>query len=55
MIDKLEFFLAVARARNFRRAAEACGVSQPSLSAGIRQLEETLGLLLVRRSSRFQA
>ena len=54
MIDKLEFLLALARARNFRRAAEMCGVSQPSLSAGIRNLEETLGLMLVRRSSRFQ-
>ncbi len=54
MIDKLEFLLAVARERNFRLAAEACGVAQPSLSAGIKQLEETLGVMLVRRSSRFQ-
>ena len=54
MIDKLEFFLAVARQRNFRRAAEECGVTQPSLSAGIKQLEETLGVMLIRRSSQFQ-
>ena len=54
MIDKLEFLLAVARERNFRRAAEACGVAQPSLSAGIKQLEETLGVLLIHRSSHFQ-
>ena len=55
MIDKLEFLVAVARERNFRRAAEACGVAQPTLSAGIKSLEETLGVLLIRRSSRFQA
>ena len=54
MIDKLEFLLAVARERNFRRAAEACGVAQPTLSAGIKQLEDTLGVMLVRRSSYFQ-
>jgi DNA-binding transcriptional LysR family regulator len=53
MIDKLEFFLALARERHFGRAAEACGISQPSLSAGIKQLEESLGVLLVQRGSRF--
>lgn len=53
MIDKLAYLLAVARERSFRRAAEACGVAQPTLSAGIRQLEQDLGVLLVRRSSRF--
>ena len=54
MIDKLEFLIAVARERNFRRAAEACGVAQPTLSAAIKSLEETLGVLLVQRNSRFQ-
>ncbi|MBP0446911.1 LysR family transcriptional regulator [Roseomonas sp. SSH11] len=54
MIDKLGFLLALARERNFRRAAEACGVAQPTLSAGIKQLETELGVLLVHRSSRFQ-
>ena len=53
MIDKLEFFIAVAREQSFSRAAEDCGVTQPTLSAGIKQLEETLGVLLVNRSSRF--
>ena len=52
MIDKLTYFLAVVRERNFRRAAEACGVAQPTLSAGIKQLEDELGVMLVRRSSR---
>jgi DNA-binding transcriptional LysR family regulator len=54
MIDKLGYLVAVARERNFRRAAEACGVAQPTLSAGIKQLETELGVLLVHRSSRFQ-
>jgi len=54
MIDKLEFLLALARERHFGRAAEACGVTQPTLSSGLKQLEETLGLLLVTRGSRFQ-
>lgn len=53
MIDKLEFFIAVAREQSFSRAAEACGVTQPTLSAAIKQLEESLGVLLVNRSSRF--
>ncbi|MGE0719247.1 MAG: LysR family transcriptional regulator, partial [Alphaproteobacteria bacterium] len=35
------------------RAAIACGVTQPTLSAGLKQLEDTLGVLLVRRGSRF--
>jgi NADH:ubiquinone oxidoreductase subunit F (NADH-binding) len=53
MIDKLEFLIALARERNFSRAAESCGVTQPTLSAGIKQLEDALGVLLVNRSSRF--
>ncbi|HUC65911.1 MAG TPA: LysR family transcriptional regulator [Stellaceae bacterium] len=55
MIDKLEFLLALARERHFGRAAEACGVTQPTLSAGLKQLEESLGVLLVTRGSRFQS
>lgn len=53
MIDKLEYLLALARERNFGRAAETCGVTQPTFSAGIRQLEDTLGVMLVQRTSRF--
>jgi len=55
LIDKLDFLLALARERHFGRAAETCGVTQPTLSAGIKQLEETLGVLLVNRGSRFQS
>ena len=54
MIDKLEFLLALAREKHFGRAAEACGVTQPTLSAGVKQLEESFGVLLVVRGSRFQ-
>ncbi len=53
MIDKLEYLIALARERHFGRAATACGITQPTLSSGIRQLEETLGVLLVHRGSRF--
>ena len=54
MIEKLEFLIALARERHFGHAAEACGVSQPTLSAGIKQLEDSFGVLLVQRGSRFQ-
>jgi DNA-binding transcriptional LysR family regulator len=54
MIDKLEFFIALARERHFGRAAVESGISQPSLSAAIRQLEDQLGVVLVVRGSRFQ-
>ena len=54
MIDKLEYILALAREKHFGRAAEACGVTQPTLSAGVRQLEQQMGVLLVNRGSRFQ-
>jgi DNA-binding transcriptional LysR family regulator len=54
LIDKLDYVLALAREKHFGRAAEACGVTQPTLSAGIKQLEEQMGVLLVNRGSRFQ-
>jgi DNA-binding transcriptional LysR family regulator len=54
MIDKLEFLLALAREQHFGRAAETSNVSQPTLSASIKQLEDMFGVLLVNRGSRFQ-
>lgn len=54
MIDRLEFLIALARERHFGRAAEVCGVSQPTLSSGLKQLEESLNTLLVVRGSRFE-
>jgi DNA-binding transcriptional LysR family regulator len=54
LIDKLELLLALARERHFGRAAEACGVTQPTMSTSLKQLEEILGVMLVQRGSRFQ-
>lgn len=54
MIDKLQFFLALAREQHFGRAADECGITQPTLSAAIRQLENELGVVLVNRGSRYQ-
>jgi DNA-binding transcriptional LysR family regulator len=54
LIDKLDFILALARERHFGRAAEACGVTQPTLSAGLKQVEAQMGVLLVNRGSRFK-
>ncbi|MGR3663765.1 MAG: helix-turn-helix domain-containing protein, partial [Pseudooceanicola nanhaiensis] len=38
MIDKLEMLIALAREQHFGRAAESLGITQPTLSAGIKQL-----------------
>ena len=54
MIEKLEMFIALANERHFGRAAEAIGVTQPSLSSAIKQLEQHLGVQLVFRGARFQ-
>src|SRR5438067_6969184 len=54
LIDKLELLLALAKERHFGRAAEACGVTQPTMSTSLKQLEEVLGVMLVQRGSRFQ-
>jgi DNA-binding transcriptional LysR family regulator len=54
MLEKLEYIIALAREKNFARAAESCGVTQPTLSQGIQKLEEALKTRLVQRSSRFQ-
>src|SRR5262249_12826560 len=48
------FIIALAREKHFGRAAETCRVSQPTLSAGIKQLEDVFGVLLVQRGSRFR-
>jgi LysR family hydrogen peroxide-inducible transcriptional activator len=51
-LRQLQYVVAVADLRSFRRAAEACHVSQPSLSAQIAQLEEGLGVVLFARDRR---
>lgn len=53
MLAKLEMFIALAKEQHFGRAATSLGITQPSLSTGIRQLEDQLGVQLVRRGSRF--
>lgn len=50
-LTELKYIVAVARERHFGRAAEACHVSQPTLSVGIRKLEEELGVTLFERGS----
>lgn len=54
MLDKLEMFIALAREGHFGRAATSLGITQPSLSTSIRQLEEQLGVQLVFRGSRYR-
>lgn len=49
----LEYFVALARERHFARAAQACHVAQPTLSAGLTSLESSLGQRLVIRDRRF--
>jgi LysR family transcriptional regulator, hydrogen peroxide-inducible genes activator len=49
-LRQLQYIVAIAEELSFRRAAERCGVSQPSLSAQLVQVEEALGLTLFERN-----
>ena len=51
-LTRLRSFIAVAEERQFRRAAERIGISQPALSAHIRDLEQDLGAALFSRTTR---
>ncbi len=51
-LRQLQYAVAVAELLSFRKAAERCAVSQPSLSAQLAQLEDALGVRLFERSSR---
>ncbi|MCA0043970.1 LysR family transcriptional regulator [Celeribacter litoreus] len=53
MLDKLEMFIALAKEEHFGRAAISLGITQPTLSTGIKLLEEQLGVQLVFRGSRY--
>ena len=51
-LRQMQFLTALAAQKSFSRAAEACFVSQSTLSAGIKEMEAILGAPLVDRSSR---
>jgi LysR family hydrogen peroxide-inducible transcriptional activator len=51
-LKQLRYFDALARTGHFGRAASACAVTQPALSMQIKELEETLGVVLIERGSR---
>ena len=50
-LTELKYIVAVARERHFGKAAEACYVSQPTLSVAVKKLEEELDLKLFERSA----
>ncbi len=50
-LTELKYIVAVARERHFGKAAEACSVSQPTLSVAVKKLEEELDLKLFERSA----
>jgi len=54
LIRQLQYLVALAHEGHFARAAERCGVSQPTLSAALRQLEDELGAAIVERGNRFR-
>jgi LysR family transcriptional regulator, hydrogen peroxide-inducible genes activator len=51
-LKQLQYLVALSEAGHFGKAAEACFVTQSTLSAGIRELESLLGLMLVERTRR---
>ena len=53
LIRQFEYLVALAREQHFGRAAEACHVTQPTLSAAIRQFEEELGAPVIERGHRY--
>lgn len=54
LFRQLEYFVAVANERHFARAAEACYVTQPALSAALAKLENELGVTLIKRGHSFE-
>jgi DNA-binding transcriptional LysR family regulator len=53
LIRHLSYFIALAREQHFARAAAACNVTQPTLTAAIKKLEEDLDVRLAVRDRRF--
>ena len=52
-IRQLQYLAALAREKHFTRAAQACSITQPTLSGRIRQLEQELGVPLLERGQRY--
>lgn len=52
-IRQLQYLCALVREKHFTRAADACNVTQPTLSGRIRQLEHEIGVAIVKRGRRF--
>jgi DNA-binding transcriptional LysR family regulator len=52
-VRKLEYLVALAREGHFARAASACHVSQPTLSTALRQLEQDMGVTILKRGLRY--
>ena len=50
-LTELKYIVAVAREKHFGRAAEACFVSQPTLSVAVKKLEDELDMKLFERSA----
>ncbi len=53
-IRQLEYFVTLARLKHFAKAAEECCVSQPALSIAIRNLEDKLGVSIIKRGKRYE-
>lgn len=53
-LKDLQLLTALARQQHFAKAAQECGMSQPAFSMRIRNLEDRLGVSIVRRGNRFQ-
>jgi LysR family transcriptional regulator, hydrogen peroxide-inducible genes activator len=51
-LQELRYLVAVAEQRHFGRAAQACNVSQPTLSSQIKKLEDELGVTLLERTNK---
>lgn len=52
LLQKIRYFVAIAETGSFTNAAERLSVSQPSLSAGIKKLEQELAVKLLERGGR---
>jgi DNA-binding transcriptional LysR family regulator len=54
LLDALRYLTALAQARHFGRAAEACHITQPALSNAVRALEQEFGVTIVRRGRQYE-